>query len=93
MRVRILEMARRTYGEVIVAEKDKMKMVEGVFIIEAKLPPRMHYVKAMNYYSKKLDDYWLSQLDIKENSKITKKQFLQILKGRNLNDLLELIKK
>ena len=86
-------MARKTYGEIIVAEKDKMKMVEGVFIIEAKLPPRMHYEKAMTYYSNKLDDYWLSQLDIKENSKITKKQFLQILKGRNLNDLLELIKK
>ena len=86
-------MARKTYGEIIVAEKDKMKMVEGVFIIEAKLPPRMHYEKAMNYYSNKLDEYWLSQLDIKENSKITKKQFLQILKGRNLNDLLELIKK
>lgn len=86
-------MARRTYGEVIVAEKDKMKMVDGIFIIEAKLPTRMSYKNAMVYYSKKLDDYWLSQLDIKENSKITKKQFLQILKGRNLNDLLELIKK
>lgn len=85
-------MARRTYGEVIVEEKDKMKMKDGIFIIEAKLPPRMHYAKVMNYYSKKLDDYWLSQLDIKENSKITKKQFLQILKGRNLNGLFELIK-
>lgn len=86
-------MARKTYGEVIVAEKDKMKMKDGIFIIEAKLPPRMHYEKAMTYYSNKLDEYWLSQLNIKENSKITKKQFLQILKGRNLNDLLELIKK
>lgn len=86
-------MARKTYGEVIVAEKDKMKMVDGIFIIEAKLPTRMSYKNAMVYYSKKLDDYWLSQIDIKENSKITKKQFLQILKGRNLNDLLELIKK
>ena len=53
----------------------------------------MPYRDAMTYYSNKLDEYWLSQLDIKENSKITKKQFLQILKGRNLNDLLELIKK
>ena len=86
-------MARKTYGEVIVEEKDKMKMKDGIFIIEAKLPPRMHYEKAMTYYSNKIDEYWLSQLDIKENSKITKKQFLQILKGRNLNDLLELIKK
>ena len=85
-------MARKTYGEIIVAEKDKMKMVEGVFIIEAKLPPRMHYEKAMRYYAEKLDQYWLSQLDIKESSKITKKQFLQILKGRNLNSLFELIK-
>lgn len=85
-------MARKTYGEVIVEEKDKMKMKDGIFIIEAKLPPRMHYAKAMTYYSNKLDEYWLSQLDIKENSKITKKQFLQILKGRNLNDLLELMK-
>lgn len=31
-------MARKTYGEVIVAEKNKMKMVDGVFIIESKLP-------------------------------------------------------
>ena len=85
-------MARKTYGEVIVAEKDKMKMKDGIFIIEAKLPPRMHYEKAITYYSNKLDEYWLSQLDIKENSKITKKQFLQILKGRNLNSLFELIK-
>lgn len=85
-------MARKTYGEVIVAEKDKMKMVEGVFIIEAQLPQRMSYKNAMAYYSNKLDEYWLSQLDIKENSKITKKQFLQILKGRNLNGLFELIK-
>ena len=85
-------MARKTYGEVIVAEKDKVKMVEGVFIIEAKLPPRMHYEKAITYYSNKLDEYWLSQLDIKENSKITKKQFLQILKGRNLNELFDLLK-
>lgn len=76
----------------IVEEKDKMKMKDGIFIIEAKLPPRMHYEKAMTYYSNKLDEYWLSQLDIKENSKITKKQFLQILKGRNLNGLFELIK-
>lgn len=85
-------MARKTYGEVIVEEKDKMNMRDGIFIIEAKLPPRMHYAKAMNYYSKKLDDYWLSQIDIKPNSKISKEKFLQILKGRNLNDLLELIK-
>ena len=92
MRVRNLEMARKTYGEIIVAEKDKMKMKDGIFIIEAKLPPRMHYEKAMTYYSNKLDEYWLGQLDIKENSKITKKQFLQILKGRNLNSLFELIK-
>lgn len=85
-------MGRKTYGEIIVAEKDKMKMVEGVFIIESKLPQRMPYKDAMTYYSNKLDEYWLSQLDIKENSKITKKQFLQILKGRNLNGLFELIK-
>ena len=85
-------MARKTYGEVIVAEKDKMKMVDGIFIIEAKLPTRMSYKNAMVYYSKKLDEYWLSQLDIKPNSKITKKKFLQILKGRNLNDLFNLLK-
>lgn len=85
-------MARKTYGEVIVAEKDKMKMVEGVFIIEAQLPQRMSYKNAMTYYSNKLDEYWLSQLNIKPNSKISKEKFLQILKGRNLNDLLELIK-
>ena len=92
MRVRNLEMARKTYGEVIVAEKDKMKMKDGIFIIEAKLPPRMHYAKAMNYYSKKLDDYWLSQINLKPNSKISKERFLQILKGRNLNDLFDLLK-
>lgn len=85
-------MARRTYGEVIVAEKDKMKMVDGIFIIEAKLPTRMSYKNAMVYYSNKLDEYWLSQLDIKPNSKITKEKFLQILKGRNLNDLFNLLK-
>ena len=92
MRVRNLEMARKTYGEVIVEEKDKMKMKDGIFIIEAKLPPRMHYAKAMNYYSKKLDDYWLSQIELKDNSKISKEKFLQILKGRNLNDLFDLLK-
>lgn len=85
-------MARKTYGEIITEEKDKMKMKDGIFIIEAKLPPRMHYEKAMTYYSNKLDQYWLSQLNIKPNSKISKEKFLQILKGRNLNDLLELIK-
>lgn len=85
-------MARKTYGEVIVAEKDKMKMVDGIFIIEAKLPTRMSYKNAMVYYSNKLDDYWLSQIDIKPNSKITKEKFLQILKGRNLNDLFDLLK-
>lgn len=85
-------MARKTYGEVIVAEKDKMKMVDGIFIIEAKLPTRMSYKNAMVYYSNKLDEYWLSQLDIKPNSKITKEKFLQILKGRNLNDLFDLLK-
>ena len=85
-------MARKTYGEVIVEEKDKMKMRDGIFIIEAKLPPRMHYAKAMNYYSKKLDDYWLSQINLKPNSKITKEKFLQILKGRNLNELFDLLK-
>ena len=85
-------MARKTYGEVIVAEKDKMKMVNGIFIIEAKLPTRMSYKNAMVYYSNKLDDYWLSQIDIKPNSKISKEKFLQILKGRNLNDLFDLLK-
>lgn len=85
-------MARKTYGEVIVAEKDKMKMVDGIFIIEAKLPTRMSYKNAMVYYSNKLDDYWLSQIDIKPNSKISKEKFLQILKGRNLNDLFDLLK-
>lgn len=92
MRVRNLEMARKTYGEVIVEEKDKMKMKDGIFIIEAKLPTRMSYKNAMVYYSKKLDDYWLSQIDIKPNSKISKEKFLQILKGRNLNDLFNLLK-
>lgn len=92
MRVRNLEMARKTYGEVIVEEKNKMKMVDGVFIIESKLPARMSYKSAMIYYSNKLDEYWLSQIDIKPNSKITKEKFLQVLKGRNLNDLFELIK-
>ena len=29
-------MARKTYGEVIVEEKNKMKMVDGVFIIVCK---------------------------------------------------------
>lgn len=85
-------MARKTYGEIIVAEKDKMKMVEGVFIIEAKLPPRMHYEKAMTYYSNKLDEYWLSQINLKPNSKISKEKFLQILKGCNLNELFDLLK-
>lgn len=85
-------MARKTYGEVIVAEKDKMKMVDGIFIIEAKLPTRMSYKNAMVYYSNKLDDYWLSQINLKPNSKISKEKFLQILKGRNLNDLFELLK-
>lgn len=85
-------MARKTYGEVIVAEKDKMKMVDGIFIIEAKLPTRMSYKNAMVYYSNKLDDYWLSQINLKPNSKISKEKFLQILKGRNLNDLFDLLK-
>ena len=85
-------MARKTYGEVIVEEKDKMKMKDGIFIIEAKLPPRMHYEKAMNYYSRKLDEYWLSQINLKPNSKISKEKFLQILKGRNLNELFDLLK-
>lgn len=85
-------MGRKTYGEVIVEEKDKMKMRDGIFIIEAKLPTRMSYKNAMTYYSDKLDQYWLSQLNIKPNSKISKEKFLQILKGRNLKDLLELIK-
>ena len=85
-------MARKTYGEVIVEEKNKMKMVDGVFIIESKLPTRMSYKNAMVYYSNKLDDYWLSQIDIKPNSKISKEKFLQILKGRNLNELFDLLK-
>lgn len=92
MRVRNLEMARKTYGEVIVEEKDKMKMKDGIFIIEAKLPTRMSYKNAMVYYSNKLDEYWLSQINLKPNSKITKEKFLQILKGRNLNDLFDLLK-
>ena len=46
----------------------------------------------MVYYSKKLDDYWLSQINLKPNSKITKEKFLQILKGRNLNELFDLLK-
>lgn len=85
-------MARKTYGEVIVEEKDKMKMENGIFIIEAKLPTRMSYKNAMVYYSNKLDEYWLSQINLKPNSKISKEKFLQILKGRNLNDLFELLK-
>ena len=85
-------MARRTYGEIIVAEKDKMKMKDGVFIIEATLPQRMPYEKAMRYYAEKLDQYWLSQIELKGNSKISKEKFLQILKGRSLNGLFELIK-
>lgn len=85
-------MARKTYGEVIVAEKDKMKMVDGIFIIEAKLPTRMSYKNAMVYYSNKLDNYWLSQINLKPNSKISKEKFLQILKGRNLNELFDLLK-
>lgn len=92
MRAKDFKMARKTYGEIIVAEKDKMKIENGIFIIEAKLPPRMHYEKAMTYYSNKLDEYWLGQIDIKPNSKISKEKFLQILKGRNLNDLFDLLK-
>jgi len=32
-----------------------MKMKDGVFIIEATLPQRMPYEKAMHYYAEKLD--------------------------------------
>lgn len=85
-------MVRKTYGEIITEEKDKMKMKDGIFIIESKLPQRMPYQDAMKYYSNKLDEYWLGQIELKGNSKISKEKFLQILKGRNLNDLLELIK-
>ena len=63
-------MARRTYGEIITEEKDKMKMKDGIFIIEAKLPQRMPYNKAIAYYSKKLDDYWLSQIASRHNGRL-----------------------
>lgn len=82
----------KTYGEIIVAEKEKMKLRDGIFVIEAKLPSRMQSGAAMKYYGEKLDEYWLSQIEISENSKITKKQILQILKGRNLNEIFANLK-
>jgi len=74
-----------TYGEKIVREKEKMQMKNGVFVICGRLPPRMSFDKAVKYYCEKLDRYWLSQIELSPASKFSKKEVLQILKGKNLN--------
>ena len=74
-----------TYGEKIVREQDKMQMKNGVFVICGRLPPRMSFDKAVKYYCKKLDCYWLSKIELSPTSKFSKQEVLQILKGKNLN--------
>ena len=75
-----------TYGETIINAKDKMRLVNGTFKIDVPLPPRLSGASAMKYYCKKLDDYWLSKIELSPKSKISKQVFLQILKGKNLNE-------
>ena len=74
-----------TYGEAIMNAKDKMKLVKGTFKIGVPLPQRLNFESAMKYYCEKLDRYWLSQIELSPASKFSKKEVLQILKGKNLN--------
>ena len=76
-----------TYGEVIMQAREKIVMENGAFTINARLPARMSYDKAAKYYGKKLDDYWLSIIELNPRSKISKIRALQILKGRYINFL------
>lgn len=85
-----------TYGEAMVRQQESQRMENGVWVFD-ELEPYEAFAtstEAYKYYCEKLDRYWLSKLDrywlskieLSPASKFSKKDVLQILKGKNLNE-------
>lgn len=80
-----------TYGEAVMFQKSTMRMQNGQWVSDP-LPEhiRLSEADAFEYYGRKLDDYWISQ--IKEHSPKLIKKFgeeiaLELLKGRIGNEI------
>lgn len=75
-----------TYGEVLLIQKDSMRLNRGQWTT-CELPKHREFKtkdEAMGYYCKKLDRYWLTAIDQSVINRLGEKRALEILKGRNI---------
>ena len=76
-----------TKGEALIRQQESQRMVNGVWVFDELEPyePFATKAEAFEYYGRKLDEYWLSKIELHKKSKFTKQDILKILKGRYLN--------
>lgn len=72
-----------TYGEAVMAQKATMRMQNGVWVSDP-LPAhvRLSEQEALEYYGRKLDKYWVSQIVPSVIKRLGEERALEALKGR-----------
>lgn len=72
-----------TYGEAVMFQKSTMRMQNGVWVSDP-LPAhvRLSEQEALEYYGRKLDEYWTSQIVPSVIKRLGEKRALAALKGR-----------
>ena len=72
-----------TYGEAVMFQKSTMRMQNGVWVSDP-LPAhvRLSEKEAFEYYGRKLDKYWVSQIVPSVIKRLGEERALAALKGR-----------
>ena len=72
-----------TYGEAVMAQKATMRMQNGVWVSDP-LPAhiKLSEKEALEYYGRKLDKYWTSQIVPSVIKRLGEERALAALKGR-----------
>lgn len=72
-----------TYGEAVMFQKSTMRMQNGQWVSDP-LPEhvRLNEKEALEYYGRKLDEYWVSQIAPSVIKRLGEERALAALKGR-----------
>lgn len=72
-----------TYGEAVMFQKSTMRMQNGVWVSDP-LPAhvKLSEQEALEYYGRKLDKYWVSQIVPSVIKRLGEERALAALKGR-----------
>lgn len=72
-----------TYGEAVMFQKSTMRMQNGVWVSDP-MPAhvRLNEKEAFEYYGRKLDKYWASQIVPSVIKRLGEERALAALKGR-----------